>query len=505
MSRGGEPLDRDPAVSWPAIRYALLALAAGALFLPWIDGYFLADDWMILGRNLDVAWSEVPRWFLFVVRHDWYRPLYELLAMASWHGFGLSTTGYHLVQLGLYVAVVAMVGWLGERLAEDWRVGLVATAIFAVQGFHSEPVLWFAAASELLLAIAALFGLAGYISFRRTGRRRWLAAAALGYALALMSKETAVTLPLAWLAYEGLYGADAPSVRSRRRWWPVAVALAAGALFFIWRVEVGNPYPIKPTPSGLVRNVGHYVTLEVLATPIDFDYTARLSPWQPSRLLPISSTLLATAALAVVVVLWVRWGRWREQAATRRTVLFAATFAAVALAPVLPIVTERTAFLSSVGVAWALAGLFVGLLEVAQRHTAGAADVVAVALALYLAANASGLVYRCMWWGRAAETSRSVIGQLETQLAELPPEADVWLVGVPDHRAYAYIFRNAFPWARDVMGLRQSIRVVLDTELPAAADGRMLRPQPGEWSSWLGVSPGAVVLWYGGGTLTRMQ
>jgi hypothetical protein len=485
--------------------YPVLGLAAAMLYLPLVGGYFIADDWMVLARNLDVPWRQVPSWFL-AVRHDWYRPLFELLVAASWRQFGLHSIAYHLLCLVLFALAVMLVGLLGECLSGDRRIGLLATVLFALQGFHAEPVLWFAASSDLLVALFVLGSLAAYIRFRQTGRRRWLMVAVVAFLLALASKETAVVLPLAWLAYEALFGRCAEDGRGRR-WWPSVVALAVAVLFFAWRlVAGGNPYPVRPTAGLLIRNLGHYFTLQVLAMPIDFDYTAPVSLWQAPRLLAVVTTLAALLALAIVGWLWLRWRLWRPDAAFDlgygrrwRTFAFAVAFALLALGPVLPIVAERTAFLSSAGVAWGLACLFVAAADGAVGRAPGTTDAVIVALALYVAAQATVLVYRASMWGQAGEISRTVFDQLDRELPALPPQTPVTLWALPDNVAYAYVFRNTFPYAGQVLGWRQPATAVLDTDvakvtriLSRTRDVPSARP------------PGANY-WYNNRLLTRVQ
>jgi len=478
--------------------YGPLSVAAGLLFLPWVDGYFLGDDWMILARNLELPWAEGPSWF-FMVRHDWYRPIFELYVAVSWQLFGLQPVAYHLVSIGFFVVIAALVGLLGESLTGDWRVGLLALALFGLHGSHAEPVLWLAASSELLVAVFVLVSLASYLHFRRTNRRRWLVVVGASFFLALASKETAVVLPLVWLVYEGLYGPHRREGTARRRWWPALFFLVPSVLYVAWRLVVGNPYPLRPTAGGMAKNVGHYLTLQLMATPIDFDYTAAVSPWQASRLLPLATTSVATCALAAAGMLWLRWGLWRRSMHPRALV-FPMVFTALALAPVLPIVAERTAFLSSIGLAWALAALSVSLWDSALARGVGARQAVAVILGLFMAAQLSVLIYRCTWWGRADQTSRAVFAQLEGELASAPPESEVWVGNLPDHLAFAYVFRNAFPWAGTVLGMDHPISATLDTEL-ADLPPAVLRGLPER----LGAPTGAVVFWYDRGVLSRRR
>jgi hypothetical protein len=57
------------------------------------------------------------------------------------------------------------------------------------------------------------------------------------------------------------------------------------------------------------------------------------------------------------------------------------------------------------------------------------------------------------------------LAQLGEHAGALPSDAQIWLLGLPDHIENAYAFRNAFPKAAHLLGYEQTIHVVLDVEL----------------------------------------
>lgn len=72
-------------------------------------------------------------------------------------------------------------------------------------------------------------------------RGRWTLAAAIGYVLALLSKEHAVLLPLVMIAIAALVSPDRMQWRHWR--WPLLALVAAGAAFaFIQRTTIGKVY-----------------------------------------------------------------------------------------------------------------------------------------------------------------------------------------------------------------------------------------------------------------------
>ncbi len=454
--------------------YGPIGLLAALLFAPRVHDSLVADDWMVLGRYLDFSVSQVPSWF-FSVRNDWYRPVFEILAALGWRAFGVDPFGYHLVALALYAATVVGVGLTAERLAGDRLVGAVAAVVFAVLQFHTETVLWFSASSELLAALLILAALGAYVRYRSGGGARWLGVATATYLMAVGTKETALVAPALFVAHDLLPGREALRGPSR----PAIVApwllfAALSVPFAAMRVSAGSPYAVAVTPGGLARNTGFYALLELAAAPIDIDITSP-APLGQERRGATLAMLAATAGLALLGAGWLRARGWRTESCRPRSLGFAAVAGLVLLVPVLPIVSERTAFGSSIGLAWAIA-LVAGCNWRSSSGVPAARALVVTAVALILAANAAVLAYRSAWWGRSSAAVATTLASIHTAAADLPPDATMWIVGLPDHFHDAWAFRNAFhpdrPGADEVLQLGHPVFSVLDTELAG------LEPEP---------------------------
>jgi len=181
-----------------------LALLAGITYFPFIGLPFISDDYLqiYLARHYGApaGWNALAQ-----------DPLYRCRAtslVASWlvdSVWGVSAVPYYLLSLGLHVINCLLVAALGLWKRVGWRVSLPAAAFFAVHEGHQEAVVWISALPELLVF---LFGLSAFLCWvlwlQHEQRRRWLwlGAAAVFFALALLSKESAVAfwplLVLAW-------------------------------------------------------------------------------------------------------------------------------------------------------------------------------------------------------------------------------------------------------------------------------------------------------------------
>ncbi len=439
--------------------YALAALPV-SLFLPNVTAYFVADDWPILARNIH-AWEEGLRLFT-ATRFGWYRPLFDLWIALNWEVFGLNPAGYHAFVFVLYVLVAVGVGLLAALLSGERWAGVLSTFLFALNGAHAEPVLWIAAANEVLAGFFVVGSLLAYVQFRRSGRGGWLVVAWLGYLLGLASKETAVFLPLALLLYDAWLYRPAETPSRWRRFAPAGGFLLTGAIFTILRLRAGSPYSAAVGVPRIAANLAYYVAVEGLALPDNYGYLTSLPLWRQAPGLPLLTVGLAVAALAVLAGVLRKSAGGRRDGRLRRALGFSVAWALLALAPVLLTATGRTAFLSSVGVAWGVSLLIVLAWRPASRR--GLRRWVLAALVLFASAHLAVSAYRAYWWRQAGETSRSVVAQLDDLLSEQGDES-VWLVGLPDHVRHAYVFRNAFPQAGALLSPGREIHAVLDSDL----------------------------------------
>jgi hypothetical protein len=184
---------------------AVLALA-GAAYAPFLAIDFLCDDWVMLGVYLwdgaDVTAAQALRNFFpdWYGGRDFYRPWILLSALPDWLFFRTDATGYHLQNLLLHGLVTAGVFALARRLTGRDAAGIAAAVFFGLSPIHPESILWVVGRCDLWPTLFLVLTLLLFLRFRATGRRRFLAAAWGGMALALLSKETAITFPAVVLA-----------------------------------------------------------------------------------------------------------------------------------------------------------------------------------------------------------------------------------------------------------------------------------------------------------------
>lgn len=154
--------------------------------------FFLFDDFALLG----VAATRSPGALLSEPIGGFYRPVALLLTRpeALLLGFGAPWANA-AGSAALHLLVASLVGLLARELTGSGRAGAVAGAAFGLSPWASESFFWLSSRFELLCGLgyaAAL--LLGLRAARRGGLAPFLGALA-AFALALGSKEMAVTLP----------------------------------------------------------------------------------------------------------------------------------------------------------------------------------------------------------------------------------------------------------------------------------------------------------------------
>ncbi|MFK7989343.1 MAG: tetratricopeptide repeat protein [Sandaracinaceae bacterium] len=257
-------------------RWLLVAplLATAVVFVPGLGGAFLWDDIPLIGQNTNVtdpaqlpALLTRPFWDVSSVDGigraaylNLYRPLVSLAYATQWRLFGDEPLGFHLVSLALHLACVALAaGWIRRRLEGTDRARWVAACLgvlpFALHPSRPEVVSWVSGSTDLYWSLFGLFGLQLFERDHRSGTR-WLAAAC--FMLAVLSKETAVVLPLVLLV-------DGWS-RGRRPTWAReglgSLGTLAGIALHLAVVPPVSVASVAPRSSPMLRvlaTLGHFV------------------------------------------------------------------------------------------------------------------------------------------------------------------------------------------------------------------------------------------------------
>ncbi len=340
----------------PLLVVALVLLAFGRC----LTNGFTYDDFGTLVDNPGVhagsPWQAVvdPETHTSIRPVRMYRPLRTMLFQAEHAVFGMHPAGFHLVSLVLHALVALQLLWLTRRLLGA-SVALPVALVFACHPLASEVVVSIKAQDDLLAANAMLWVCRRFVDGRVTGTVRGCLSVVGLAALALLSKESAVILPvlLATIGWARLPAVT--TLRTRGLVLAGAVAFLTAAYLFVRHELLAAATVDGSAPAAhlLPTSLAHlplYWLRVVWPFSLSADYSGVHVLGFGSGVLWIS--VLTQAAAAALL--------WR----TRWPVVRAGgVFACLALAPgcnLLPgyvAVAERFAYLSIAGCVAVLFGL----------------------------------------------------------------------------------------------------------------------------------------------------
>jgi hypothetical protein len=145
-----------------------------------------------------------------------------------------------------------------------------------------------------------------------------------------------------------------------------------------------------------------------------------------------------------------------------RSLGFGLAVAASGLVPVLLMVSERTTFISSLGMALVISTFFLAAIEGASLTARFSRRAVVTGIAVYMATNLVVLQDRARMWSAAGSITKGVLSQLSDKTRDLPEGAGVLILGLPDSYQGALVFRNAIPSATQLLGFPRPVHAVLD-------------------------------------------
>jgi Flp pilus assembly protein TadD len=321
----------------------------------------------------------------------YYRPLMTLGYLLCFQTFGPSPFVFHLINVALYATIVVLLFFVTARMFQDRTLAFLAAAAFALHPIHTEPVAWIGAVTELELTFFCLLTFWFFLALEQPDGGCSLTAQAgmvCSFALALLSKEQAITLAPLAMIYEHAYRSDRyDTCLSQKicRYRPLWLLTVLYVLFRIRFLGGFGPPAVRGGPTGdelwfcAAALVGQY--LGKLVWPVHLCAYQMAHETDFDQMLPT-----AIGGLVGLAVLgWVFWVLWKRD----RLPSFGLVWLLTTLTPVLNInwtaFADRYLCLPSIGFCWLLAWVLsrLGALiskksQAGHRAAAGALCLIAV-------------------------------------------------------------------------------------------------------------------------------
>ena len=191
------------------LRYFLIVASISFLaYLNSIPNEFIWDDIDIIKENPLIR--DFSNLFKFFTTSWWgesssipnYRPLTVTSLLINYKVTGISAEGFRIVNILLHTVNSLLVLLLAMAVGIRGIFALTAAVVFAVHPIHTESVVWIVGRAELL---ACTFFLASLILNISTSKTRFTLISLALYFCALLSKESAITLPIIIFACQHLF------------------------------------------------------------------------------------------------------------------------------------------------------------------------------------------------------------------------------------------------------------------------------------------------------------
>lgn len=303
-----------------------LALIVFALvvYLPAMRGLFLWDDDHHFSENplMTAPGGLIALWS----RHGFYYPLTSTTFWIARQLWELDPLPYHLLNVLLHGINCILLWRLLRRI--NVPAAWLAAAIFALHPVGAQSVAWMTELKNMQSGLFYLLALHGWVRFREGMGGKYYATALICFVLALLSKTSTVTLPLALIAI-GLWRREKFERRALIAWAPMAaLSVLAGLLTVVLhRGMVGGPQWAETWPERLIiagRCFWHYLGTLIWPAQLAFVYPR----WSIDAAQPAQWLWAATPPI-LFFALWLFRESWG------RSTLIALFYFSVSLLPVL--------------------------------------------------------------------------------------------------------------------------------------------------------------------------
>ena len=352
---------------------ALLAALCIVSYWPVFTQPFISDDY----GQIQIAriygppsgWSAIMQSPPFRFRFTWFELSYALDRI-----FGFHPLPFYMVSVLLHILATWLVYGLGAWPFAGSRLALPAAAFFAVYEGHQEAVMWYSASMELL---AFVFGVGAFLLWTHwLHSRSWwrYAVAVLLFAVALISKESAVIF-VALFALPVIF--EHRTTISRGSVGLIPFALLAGAVIAV---------SLLPSQNNARMDDGSFSIDAPFLQVFGNSYWRLLFP-------------IGFVSLAVLL--------WRRAVEYRKVATFCLAWMAIAFLPYCFLtymmrIPSRQTYLASLGLAWLAAAGY----DVLRRTTPRAVVVCCVIAVFALNLETLWVKKRRQFQERAAPTDQ---------------------------------------------------------------------------------------------------
>lgn len=175
---------------------ALIVLVFPFVYYQLFSAGFIAwDDPEYVINNKDVHQFSVKQFFTqFYIGN--YHPITMLSYAVDWKIFGKWAPGYHIENILWHLLNTILVFYVGKKLQLKSLQAFLLASVFAFHPLQMESVAWIAERKNLLYAFFFLVSILFYINYKQQQKLNFLIIVYVSFLCSLLSKPSAVVLPL---------------------------------------------------------------------------------------------------------------------------------------------------------------------------------------------------------------------------------------------------------------------------------------------------------------------
>jgi tetratricopeptide (TPR) repeat protein len=377
-----------PRLATNYLPYALLIVAALLAYCNIYNNAFLFDDEFLFQKNEWLhSWQHIGDVFIsnstagFGGHDSFYRPLQLFSYVVLTQLFGYHEPVYHAFNLFLHIVNACLVFRLAGKLGFARVPALIAALIWTLHPIHTEAITYMSATAD---PMHALFVLLGVLIWDEKKWRKQAAACGF-FALALMSKETALILPalvIVMLFFK--HGFAKPKVFLQT--WPLWLM---AALYLVLRATALNfnedfklyKYSNVYTEHLYVRVLTFFAVLpdyfRLLLAPSDLHME-----YFPVAFVDFSSPKVQGGIAIILAAIGILYAGFRKPDTRLRPLAFGVLWFFAAYFPCTGIVIPVNAFFLEHWMYVPSIGLFLGAAETLRLYMGGNKTVEAVGIAI---------------------------------------------------------------------------------------------------------------------------
>jgi len=403
---------------------------------------FNSDDYLVVDHALRDPTSSPAGIFGEFARPSWglyYRPIIKFFFETLARAFALAPAGYHLASLICYAILCLEVYIISLLLTEKWHISAAAAIIFMTSASHGEALFWISSLNGAVENIFTLAALLFFVLWRQKGKPASYAFSLVLFAAALLTKESAISLPIILVLYDFLLGGENRWVdatkRTAKSCWPFA---ALGFGFLLLRALVMRHANLPPPLVAFEWRLllaGPWHSIVMTLSPIDWRGVLR---WFDvvTRTPAILYLAIATILLALTIV---------PLALRRFKIAFLILWVIAAAAPLFAlglVPSERHVVFGSAGAAVLLAIVFFEIsTRIAKRTEAASVAVGFVLAGAFAIASCYSLKQAQDSWRHASIMAGDIVEQTMAAYPDPAENTIFFFLDVPDSIEGAFVFR----------------------------------------------------------------